>query len=210
MARPRFGWNERAGRYVDLRTKRFVKGRDVRLALDEALKAAGREMRALSEQLRAGEITLAEWQVGMRDAIRRRHVYSAAIARGGWAQMSQADWGRVGPEVKRELEFLQAFAEQIESGRQPLDGRFIRRAEMYAEAGRGTYHVIEKRQFVTRGYNEARRVLGAADHCNGCVEQAARGWVPIDDVAQIGSQECRSNCHCDIEYRNTVTGDGDE
>ena len=205
MARLPFRWNPRAQRYI-APTGRFVSQKAVRKVLDDALENAGKEIRRLADDLRAGRISLAEWQRGMRDALTARYTYSSAIAKGGWRQMSPSDWGRVGAEVRKQLGYLRNFAKEIERGA-PLDGRFVRRAEMYVEASRGFYEEIRKRENQSRGFDEARRVLGIADHCEGCVDEASKGWVPIDEVAPIGSQECRTNCRCSIEYRNSKTGE---
>jgi hypothetical protein len=49
--------------------------------------------------------------------------------------------------------------------------------------------------------DEERRVLGVADHCPGCLEQAGLGWQPIGTLDEIGTEECGNNCRCEYEYR---------
>jgi hypothetical protein len=54
------------------------------------------------------------------------------------------------------------------------------------------------------GVELARRVLHASESCAGCVAEAAKGDQAIDEVAPIGSQECRVNCLCEILYRKVA------
>ena len=65
---------------------------------------------------------------------------------------------------------------------------------------------IKQRGMMEQGKTECRNVLGPADHCEGansCIEQTAKGWVPIGGGAMvpIGSRLCLSNCRCRLEYR---------
>ncbi len=214
MPAPPYRWNAKAYSYVDPRTGRFVSSRTVRDSVDAALKGATTETRSLSERLRAGKINLAEWQLGMAKLIRAVHGYSAALAKGGFAQMGPADWGRVGATVKRQYRFideqgkprgLRVFAEEIASGKQKLDGKLLMRAQMYMEAARGeSFHATERREREIRGFTEERSVLHPADHCEGagsCTEQEAKGWQKIGTMIPIGRRLCRTKCRCTVEYR---------
>jgi len=117
-----FGWNEVAGRYIDLSTGKFVPFLDVRDALDIVADASGARMNALTDQLIGEQISLAEWQIGMMEEIKISHTAAAASARGGWAQLSPADWGATGRMIRDQYDFLRNFANEIASGKQRLDG----------------------------------------------------------------------------------------
>lgn len=195
-----FRWNEKAARYVGA-GGRFVSRLVVRAALDRALDARSAVVRALSGQLRDRRITLAEWETRMMAEVKAAHLYSAAAAKGGWAQMTQADYGRVGAAVRDQYGYLRRFGRQIASGEQPLDGVFLARAEMYGQAGRKTHHEFERREMELRGMNEERNVLGVADHCDQCVGETQRGWVPIGTLKPVGARTCVTRCKCTIQYR---------
>jgi len=198
----KLGWNESAGRYVELSTGRFVPFSTVRDSLDVVAEASGARMNTLTQSLVNEEISLAEWQVGMMEQIKISHTAAAASARGGWAQMSQADWGATGRLIRAQYDFLRNFANEIASGKQALDGRALFRANLYAQAARGTFEEIRRRyERLMNGMEEERRVLGEADHCNGCLAQAELGFQPIGTLEPIGSQECVTNCHCTFIYR---------
>jgi len=115
--------------------------------------------------------------------------------------MTAQDQGRLGPRVKEQYHYLANFAAQIESGQQRLDGTFLRRVTLYTQAPRGTYHDYETRGKQEQGYTECRNELGAADHCEQCVGETARGWVPIGALVPIGQRLCLSNCRCSVIYR---------
>lgn len=196
-----YRFNERAGRYIDGRG-RFVPNTMVRAELDKTLQTSQQAMRNLSGGLRTGKISLADWQTGMMREIKNTHLSSAALAKGGWAQMTPADYGRVGAEVKKQYAYLDNFAQQIASGEQRLDGVFLRRADMYFEAGRGTFHDVERLEKGKRGMTEERSILDpSARHCDGCLQEAARGWVSIGSLVRIGARDCLTRCRCMIEYR---------
>ncbi len=196
-----YRFNERAYRYIDGRG-RFVSNAAVRAELDKALRDSQLRMRTFSGQLQSGKLSLADWQVGMMKEIKNTHLASAALAKGGWAQMTPADYGRVGAEVQKQYAYLDNFARQIASGEQRLDGFFLRRANMYSEAGRATYHEAERREQSLRGKTEERNILEpTARHCEGCLAETARGWVTIGELARVGSRDCLTRCRCRIEYR---------
>jgi hypothetical protein len=193
-----YSWNEIAGRYRGA-DGRFVSFERIRVYLDQVLDSNEAKVQSLANSLRNRQITLAEWQIGMRDTIKDIHLASSALARGGWAQMSEADYAKVSEKIEFQLSKLQAFARQIENGL-PLDGRFARRTTLYAQSGRVTYHESLRNEMALRGYTLEKSVLASSDHCNECVEEAAKGFVPIGDIVLIGERQCRSNCRCHVEF----------
>jgi hypothetical protein len=74
------------------------------------------------------------------------------------------------------------------------------RAVQYVDSARPTFHEMQRRDRRLRGVELARRVLHSGESCAGCEAEAGQGWQPIAEVAPIGSQECRGNCQCVIEY----------
>lgn len=194
-----YRWNEIAGRYIN-QSGNFVSFADVRSYLDEVLDRHERKIMGLSSALREGSINVQQWQAGMKDALKDLHLVSGALARGGWAQMSQADYGRVGNQLRFQYERLAKFAQQIERGL-PFDGRFIRRTQLYAQSGRVSYTAALRQEMALRGYTEEQSVLAAADHCSECVAEADKGWVKIGTLINIGERICKSNCRCHLEFR---------
>jgi len=206
----RFVWDERIARFRDARG-RLVREADVRAALDRTIAAADDRLGALADALRSRTIPVREWERRMREVVKDAHLRATMAGRGGVLQLTAADYGRVGAECRRQYALLRRFRRAIEQGEQPLDGRFLRRMRMYADAARRTYHDVEAREKVRRGYGEYRNVLGAADHCGGCLAATARGWVPVGTLPPIGSRTCLASCRCSFAYRKgeeTAQADG--
>lgn len=200
---PRYYWDDRTSQYHDQVTKRFVARLDVRKALDIAVKITMSDFRAIASQLQQGQMSLADFQLQGEALIKRIHVLEAAAARGGWAQMTASDWGWVGQRVRVQYDYWRNFMNDIATGKQRLDGRFLRRVDMYANAGRTTFEEMTRRMMRGKGMNYVRRVLGEAEHCHegerpGCLEEEAKGWFEIDDPAYvpIGNATCLTGCQC--------------
>lgn len=202
--KPAYRWDRAVGRYRNAQGA-FVAPSTVRAYLDTALSAATKRIDALATQLRTGKLDLISWEVAMRREVKNVALYSASAAKGGWAQMSDADYGRAGQYVRGQYQYLRRFAQEVQTGKQPLDGRLNARAQLYGEAGRPLYARMEIAEKRVRGMTEKRNVLADGDACEGCLAADAAGWVAIDDgdVPQIGERDCRTRCRCEWEFRKT-------
>ena len=197
-----YGWN--GSRYYDLETGKFVSSASVHDALETVMDASAIRMNKLTQSLIDGEISLASWQSSMMEQIKVTHVSSAALSQGGWAQMTQSDWGATGQLIRQQYDYLRNYAADIASGKQALDGRALVRSDLYADAANGTFWEMDKRGHLADGYDEGRRVLEpGANHCDDCEEYASEGWMPIDEIPEIGNSQCMTRCRCEIEYRKS-------
>lgn len=202
-----FGWVEQADRYRDLSTGRFVSERVVARELNTVVLSSADSMKAITQALVDGSISLPEWQTAMEREIKYINRLSGVTARGGVEQMSQADWGRIGAETKRQYQYLRNFAQEVANGQQRMNGTAVVRAGLYGEAGRGTYQEMHRKQAGRRGYTEERRVLGPTEHCEasgdkpGCIDLAAKGWQPLGTLPRIGEATCVTHCKCVFEFR---------
>lgn len=159
-------------------------------------------MAEVSARLAVGRLSLAEWEREMRRQIRDAHATAHAMARGGWKRMTPSDWGRVGAAVREQYKYLSAFAAGIETGAVPRTKALAARARLYAEAARRSHFETERWLMANRGYVEERSVLGIADHCDGCLAEAGKGWRPIGTLLPIGGRDCKARCRCWFEYRS--------
>lgn len=198
-----FLWNERAGRYINATTKRFVPWTQVRDSLDRAIDSSAAAMRQASQSLRDGTMRLTKWRSTMQTELKNMHLAAASLAKGGHKALTLADFGKVGATVKKEYGYLERLTAQIQSGAQPLDGRFLQRAEQYTKAGRATFEAQRRVEAIRRGQREMRSVRHASDSCPGCINQEALGWIALDDPRFIvpGSRQCRANCKCSLIFR---------
>lgn len=199
---PGYGWNEVAHRYVDLDTGRFVSNVAIRDSLESMMDLSALNMNALTQSLVDGKISLADWQTSMMVEIKSAHVAAASLANGGWAQMTQSDWGAAGQMIRTQYDYLRNFANEIASGKQPLDGRALVRSDLYGDAANGTYAEMQRRAQILEGMEEERRNLeDSISACDGCIEQAELDWQPIGTLDAIGAEECTTRCRCEFSYR---------
>lgn len=185
---------------------RIVAQKQVRAALDQYVDASQLQAADLGNMLRTGTIDLKQWQLSMRGHIKTMHTNAAIAANGGIDQMTPAEWGRVGQRIRYHYERLDNFASEIASGKQPLDGRFMVRSNMYTEAAIATHDRVNRAKMQRAGYMEERNILEpSARHCNGCLDEDNKGWVRSDGpdkLIPVGERQCLSNCRCNIIYRN--------
>ena len=197
-----FEWVESLHNYRSIETGRIVSRATVTNGLEAMMDASAVNMNTLTQSLIDGNISLASWQSSMMTEIKNAHVASAALSQGGWAQMTPAQWGETGQLIRQQYDYLRDYAKAIADGTQPLDGRALVRSDLYADAANGTYWEIDKRSMIADGYDEGRRILEpGADHCEDCEDYFWDGWMPIEDIPEIGNSQCLTRCRCTIEYR---------
>lgn len=194
-------WAPLAARYRDPETGRFVSRDTIRYGLDDLIRLSQNRISQASDQLRDGRIGVEEWQRIMRDEIKRTQLGAEALVRGGWGQMTPADYGRVGARVREQYGYLANFSQQLLDGAIRTDGGFMSRARLYAGASRVAYHESQMEQVLGIGYREELNVLHPAEHCIECVECRDRGWVTIGTNPPIGSRKCLGNDKCTMRYR---------
>lgn len=201
-----YGWN--GTRYYDLDTGKFVSNAAIRESLESVMDLSALRMNAVTQSLIDGNISLASWQTSMMSEIKISHVTSSVLSQGGWAAMTSSDWGATGQLIRAQYDYLRNFAAEIASGKQPLDGRALVRADMYADAANGTYEEMNRRSAITDGFDEERRILeDTINACDGCIEQAVLDWQPIGTLDPIGAEECATRCRCEFKFRNSETGE---
>lgn len=194
-------WAPKARRYRDPVTGRFVSRDTIRRGLDDLILKSQNRVTTLSESLRSGRIELAEWQVGMREEIKRTQLGAQSLLRGGWAQLTADDYKVVEERIRVQFDYLHKFTTDLQAGLVRTDGAFMSRARLYPAAARVGYHEDESELMLDSGYREELNVLHPAEHCSDCVSASARGWVPIRTNPPIGSRRCLGNDRCTMRYR---------
>ena len=199
-------------RYRDTVTGRYISGRQVRADVARMADNAGRDAaRQLTEALRDRRISLAEWQMGMARAVKNVNYAAVAAASGGVNNMTAVERGRAGAIIRKQYGYLRDFAKQIETGEQPLDGRALRRAEMYMDAARGTFHEQKRAGYAGRHAGAVVMIRShrhKQDSCRSCVGLHGK-WFRMGDPEYIpvGRRECLTSCGC-TEEMGTLAADG--
>lgn len=213
---PPFAFDPRlgsTGRYVDVSSGQMVPAQMVNDALEFQIKDAQQNVNAIAKQLANAEISLAEYQVAMAQEMKTVNTISGALAKGGWANMSQADWGAVGRISRDQYKALEDFAVSISKGKTKLrrldgeiNGQFLRISDQFAQGGVQTHSQMERRTAAASGATHERRVLDpGAEHCECCKGQAGH-WEPIGALRKIGDCDCANNCRCHFIYGREVDG----
>lgn len=180
---------------------RTVRQAAVRRQLDRVLRGLGQDVRSLSSDPSSAD----RWALSMIDMVKAAALVGSAFAIGGWARLNAREVAFIESHVGQEVDYLNRFADEVDAGRVAQDGRFVRRAMLYASAGWSFYQLNRNQIAGQRGYVEERNILDpGAEHCDSCVGQSSRGWVPIGTLIPIGQRLCLSNCRCYLEYRNAA------
>jgi len=199
--RSKFAWDKDAQRYR-LANGRFVKETAVKQATLRTIKSSQAEMQRLTTQLNRGELTIENWCTRFASELKNLHVSGAMAGGGGMANMTQADYGRIGQELRFQYRRLGNFAAQIKAG-ELTDKQIEGRTNLYVASMNKTFEAA-RRTKAAEVMQEERNILGATDqHCAVCIEQTARGWVPIGLLVPIGARTCMANCKCRYSFRKT-------
>ena len=175
-------WNKTAGRYYDTDTGRFLSRARALEFVDESLAATEKATDLLASYVSDGMLAVDDWQLLMRQEIKREYIREYMLGRGGRAQMTQADWGSIGGMLKEQYAYLDAFADQIATGN--LSEAAIRsRSRMYIRSAR-----------------EAYERANARAQSDGTLELPA---YPGD-----GQTVCLTNCNCAWRIEAVTDEDG--
>lgn len=195
-----WSYDQLTGRYRDARG-RFLSEKSVQALVDGRIDKLDSQLRRFTRMLADGAITLEQWQGSIREAIKAAHLQAAMVGHGGKAGMTSADYGRIGQRLRQEYAYLQGFAMDLLEQRisAPMA---LARIGLYAQSVRGSFWEGASIRQEKQGYGLMRRILDpSAQHCEDCLDFAARGIVPIGSVPLPGQRcACRARCRCSVRY----------
>ena len=196
-----WSYDRNTGRYRNEKGK-FLSQKAVEALVDGRINKLDTMLKRFTNMLADGSITIDQWQGSVREALKAAHIQAAIVGHGGRDGMGTAEYGRVGQRLRQEYAYLQGFARDLLEQRvsRPMA---IARIGLYASSVRASYwegNSIRKEQ---EGYSLMRRILDPqAQHCQDCLDYAARGLVPIGSVPLPGQRcACRARCRCKVEYK---------
>lgn len=125
----------------------------------------------LAGQYDQGELSIRDWVLAMREAIKETYINQYLLPIGGKSRLTSSDYGRIGAELKKQYNnYLQPFAEEIDAGDLSLEQIKVR-AEMYISSS-------------TQMFERAN---------------AARRGITLPAYPGDGSTDCKANCKCHWE-----------
>lgn len=187
---------------------------EVRREIDKLTKFVQQQGASIADRYHSGDISIIEFEIEMRELLKAGHIVAASVGRGGRQQMTQSDWGRVGNKIKWQNDYLAKFARKLATGR--LDKAYsVNRARAYASAIFVSYQNarMEAQTETVDGSGGGRDsdkemlcqlVTNSEEGCVECAADEAEGWMPVSDMAEIGSRICGDWCRCEIEFSDEV------
>ncbi len=118
---------------------------------------------------------------------------SDAVAKAGIAEPAI----EIGP-------LIESFGDRIE---RIIWGEVGSRARSYADAAYGTHENSVKARENDNGAVGVRRITEGDDRvCAGCEAESSDEYVPVDEIADIGTQECAGNDRCWYQFQYAGVG----
>lgn len=191
---PDYLWDARLGNYVNRATGRMVKRAEIQGALGAVCDRGASTLAGIAQAGQNGTLTPRQFYEAMQREVRQLYNASAALGKGGWAQMTQSDWGRVGRALREEYGRLRAFAAGLADGT-ISEKQAIARARLYADSAYRQYWKTWGGLQEGLG-NDEERWISMEDPlvCPTCRELEARGWQPIGTLPEPGEPHAGDRC----------------
>jgi len=159
----------------------------------------------LTDDLRDSIITLLIWLKGMKSEIKQMHLMAAAIGKGDWQELTSADFGLIGRNLRDQYDYLDGFVKDVAANDgEPWSKKFLNRALMYGAAGGVEFFLMDALRDENEEATEYRWSRSPVDSCQTCLDNEAMGWVPVGSFGMVprdGQTICKVRCLCDLIYR---------
>jgi hypothetical protein len=174
-------------RYRETSSGRFIGGKQMTALRDTFLDRTKAKAAGLATDLAEGTLSQNGWERAMRELVRAVHVDLAVLGRGGRAQMTPADWGRVGQTVRAQYGFLSAFSDQTSA---LSEAQVAARSALYVESGSASYERAHAAAFdiTLPAYpGDGATTCGTNCRCSWEIVETDMGvectWIANDDPA---------------------------
>lgn len=203
---PTYFWDPSVARFRD-ETGQFVANDTVQAYVDALLIETSNIVDTLVEMTVAtGMLTPDDFEIRLREELKREYLRQYYLGIGGRVQMTQADYGSIGGSLAFQYRKLNDFIEDIASG-ELSEAQVRARARMYVNSARQAFEKAKLKSKTNAGYTHMRWVVNPAlENCVECLAFEDMGWQLIDDnpfdgcVPGSGCTVCLTNCGCYIEY----------
>ncbi len=188
-------------RWRDTSTGRFIPQATVADEMFRHSDATHSTLEALTRQLYAGDIQLAQWQVAIASELKNAHLAQAMFAAGGRANMGFAEFGRVGQTLREQYAYLDKFAQEIANGT-VSEAMALSRVSHYGDSAKQSYWG----EYAERSSGLLDWILGAYDerNCNLCPQYAADSPFTKETLPAFpadGTTPCKGRCRCRLSRR---------
>jgi hypothetical protein len=174
----------------------MVKRSDITDLLRDMTKASEDRIAQLGDRFANNAISPRAFYEAMQQEIKIGTNANAALARGGWAQLTQADLDANKERLQQEYARLWQFAREKQDGLLS-PAQIEARANLYANSTYSRYWEITTEEQQARGMTQERLVTVGDDRvCEECQEESGKGWQPIGTY----NPPIHAGCRCDLEY----------
>ena len=206
-----YSWIKRTQQYRRIKTGTPVSRASILKKLDRSIN--GRDERIQKHVIAAMEGRISPNSFGVMEhlLLKRQALQSVALVSGGWDQLTQRDYGRVGAMLRGQYAKLAALTEEIAAGT-VSPAQAMNRTHMYLGETRSLAISVEREHLPLPAAGKTRierRLLDpAAQHCRQCPEYYRSGWQPAGTLPSPGQAcDCMGNCRCTLITREVPTED---
>ena len=193
---PGYSWDDKLRNYVNSDTGRMIKRSEVGDLLRETTKATEDRMTELGRLFANDTISPRAFYEAMQEEVKLATNTNAALAKGGWAQLTQADRDANETQIRQEYARLWQFARDKQDGLLS-PAQIEARANLYTNTTYSRYWEIVTEQERLAGMTQEQLVTVGDDRvCVECADAEARGFVPIGTF----NPPIHPGCRCDVEY----------
>lgn len=148
--------------------------------------------------LSSGTWTVAKFEEEMRKRLKHAYIAEYTLGAGGFEQMTQADYGRIGAQLKKQYKYLRSYLQDLADGKETT-GNARQRANNFMGSARQAFGRGQSRAWdvslpyypgdggtvcggnckcawIIEGDDEEVRAywtLGPSEHCDGCKARAS-------------------------------------
>ncbi|MBE9478879.1 MAG: hypothetical protein IMY80_02855 [Chloroflexi bacterium] len=200
-------WDASNLRYVNSAGTVFPQAQ-LRMMMTESIKLSSEYLNNISNQYTNGNITRTQFIDGMRRELKNEYIRQYMLGRGGYEQMTYADWGSVGGDLASQYRYIDGFADDLLAG-DLTPGQIETRSGMYSNSAREAYSKGKDKVMRAWGADEESWYTTSGNSCVDCLDNEAAGWQEIGyfSFPGDGSTICLTACRCGKSYRNSVSGE---
>ncbi len=189
-------------RYQD--SGKFVSAQAVENLTRQSIAQVKRGLLDVHELLIGDKISLATWEQTNAEALKKLHSWNYLLGKGGAANMTQSDNGKLGLRLSYEYGYLRSFAQDIADGK-VSEAQFLARTDLYVNSTTGSFEEGKRAAHKDGGYVWEKRVRTKQESCQSCLGYADMGWQPIGTLPQPTQKcECRANCGCKFVFSKEI------
>lgn len=193
------GWhfNPETGQYH--KQGLYISDRQLENLMQRRVLRMQKELRRHGEKLERGEITLLQWQLDGAKILKKHHLQTFLLGRGGKGQVVDTDYLELGRSLREQYKYWRNYAIAVREGKHSPD-QFYARGDLYAEASRHSFWKGRELWAKDTGRLYALRTLQSKEPCRDCPKYAGRLMILGQLPLPTQSCECKARCKCRIEF----------